>query len=223
MTFSPSTPESEQEEPAHSFKAWQVWLYAITRPNLENYRNLHRDPDASKNRGYIFIVVGQAISVMFLIINAVVFGGYGGLAPDRITLQTLFCGAIGGFVLAIVLFAIVVAITNWVAQLLGGNGNYDGLVYLSAAWYTPYIIIHSLFSLVSSLMTQVIGDLGNCLTLPVTLGIFAYIAILQIIAVRTVHDLSWERSILSILPVLALAVGLFVVIFILLIALAAAL
>jgi hypothetical protein len=95
--------------------------------------------------------------------------------------------------LAIVLFALLVAIVQWIAKLFGGTGTYENLLYAFAAIYVPFTIVSSLFALLSA-----IPFVGICARV-ISLGLFIYYLVLQVMAAKAVNRFGWGQATGSVL------------------------
>lgn len=211
---------------------WQVWWRAITRPKVETYHQIRLDPAASRDRGYRFIVLGTLISygislLSFLFIEPLYGEQFGVLGSAEIGIAIgiyLICAVPLGLAIWFLMIALGVTITNWTARLLGGEGNYGELLYLTSAWIGPLMMLSGAIGLLYNAGTSVIADpifggLVACLILPVIFGLYLYGAASEVIAVRASHRLSWGRSFVAILPVVAILVGLIVLAVVLVLAL----
>jgi len=140
------------------------------------YEELARDPNATTNRAYLWIIVS-------LLIGAVIQGLVFLLIPDTamagLGLTTLFCVAVVGGVIGFFIWSII---TQGIARVLEGTGTYAQLVYALAAYTAPLYIINSVLAYIPLL---------NCLS--IVTGIYAIV--LNVIAVKAVHQFSWGRAI----------------------------
>jgi hypothetical protein len=114
-------------------------------------------------------------------------------------LVSLICVAPVLAALSTLMFALVVAIVQWLARMFGGTGTYDQLAYAMAAIAAPVAIISGILSLLSA-----IPYAGVCFGL---LGFLAgiYVLVLQIMAVKGVNRIGWGGALGAyFIPVLAL-------------------
>jgi hypothetical protein len=163
-------------EPGRSLSWSEAWLAALTRPSVEAYEELARDPNATTNRAYLWIIVSTLIGALiqglvFLVNRDTVFAGLG--------LTTLICVAVVGGVIGFFIWSIV---TQGIARILDGQGMYSQLAYALAAYAAPLYIINSVLAYIPIL---------NCLS--IVTGIYAIV--LNVIAVKAVHQFSWGRAI----------------------------
>jgi hypothetical protein len=101
--------------------------------------------------------------------------------------------------LSTLVFALVVAVVQWLARMFGGTGNYDQLAYALAAIAAPVTILTGILNLLGA-----IPYVGFCFGL---LGFLAaiYVLVLQIMAVKGVNHISWGGAIGAyFIPVLVL-------------------
>jgi hypothetical protein len=169
---------------AESGYAWQdVWLQAITRPDVVVYRALLRDPQASPHRAYTWIFLGVMIGFVIQGLMAKIFTvnftqeAYSNLS----TVLLIVCAPVAG-VLGIIAFLVASAIQQFVAVLLGGTGRFEDLLYLYAAFAIPLTLIQAALALVPCL----------------TWGVVVYGLVLSVIAVEAVNDFGWPKAIISI-------------------------
>ena len=105
----------------------------------------------------------------------------------------LLCIVPLGAILAVLGTVIYTALVNLVAGALGGKGNFNQLVYLFSAITAPMGLASSLLGII---------PIVSCLTLP--LGIYSLY--LQLLAVKTVHQVDWVRAAVSVLVLVILVV-----------------
>jgi hypothetical protein len=111
----------------------------------------------------------------------------------------LFCVAPVLAALSTLVFAIVVAIIQWLARMFGGTGTYDQLAYAMAAIAAPLTIISGILSLFSA-----IPYAGACFGL-IGFLVGIYILVLQLMAIKGVHRIGWGGAIGAyFIPVLVL-------------------
>jgi hypothetical protein len=102
----------------------------------------------------------------------------GGSGSVGISLIGGLCASPIAGLISVVLFALVVAIIQWIAKLFGGTGTYDKLLYAFAAITVPFTIVSSLFALFS-----IIPFVGICFGV-ISFGLSIYALVLQVIAVK---------------------------------------
>jgi hypothetical protein len=124
------------------------------------------------------------------------FGPRGGIGAILIG---MLCVAPVLAALSTLVFALVVAVVQWLARMFGGTGNYDQLAYALAAIAAPVTILTGILNLLGA-----IPYVGFCFGL---LGFLAaiYVLVLQIMAVKGVNHISWGGAIGAyFIPVLVL-------------------
>lgn len=192
---------------------FQVWVKAFTKPSEQTFIDITESPNAVAKTAYIWVFIVGTFSA---IIQAIVRGIYTavGMAPqlpipglEEYTQQpipgdptTALTSILGGVcaspiagLLSVVVFAIVVAIIQWIAKAFGGTGTYDKLAYGIAAVSVPATLITTVLSLFSA-----IPFVGICTGL-ISLGLSFYVIYLQITAVKAVNRLGWGAAIGSVL------------------------
>jgi len=185
-----------------------VWMKAFTKPSEQTFIDLTAGPEAVAKTAYIWIFIAGTVSG---VIQAIMRGIYSamGITPqipipgmEQYIPQTgasdpsMIVGTIvGGLCIApvaglfsVLFFAIGVAITQWIAKLLGGTGSYEKLAYAVAAISFPYSMITAIFSLLGA-----IPFVGYCTGL-ISLGLLFYVLYLQIAAVKAVNHFGWGSA-----------------------------
>ncbi|HET7091128.1 MAG TPA: YIP1 family protein [Anaerolineae bacterium] len=125
-------------EPGRSLSWSEAWLAALTRPSVEAYEELARDPNATTNRAYLWIIVSTLLGALiqglvFLVNPDADFAGLG--------LTTLVCVAVVGGVIGFFIWSIV---TQGIARILDGQGTYSQLAYALAAYSAPLYIVNEI-------------------------------------------------------------------------------
>jgi len=87
-----------------------------------------------------------------------------------------------------VMFALVVAIVQWIAKLFGGTGTYEKLLYAMAAITVPFSIASSLLVLLG-----VIPYVGACFGI-LSFGLSIYALVLQVMAVKGINRFGWGQA-----------------------------
>ena len=196
------TPSAEYKSLSWS----EVWISALTKPSVETYESLVRDPGASANKayGWVFIcaLIGYAISsVISLAIGALFetssIAGFNTGALFGSSLFALVCCVPIFAILAVVGLIINSGLTQFVARILGGTGTYSELVYANAAYTAP-------LSLVSSIVGA-IPFVNLCLGIPLAI----YYLVLAVIATNAVNKFGWGKAVFSAL-IVPVAIILFV-------------
>jgi hypothetical protein len=110
------------------------------------------------------------------------FGPRGGIGSILIG---MICVAPILAALSTLLFAVMVAIIQWLARMFGGTGSYDRLAYAMAAIAAPVTILTGVLNLFGA-----IPYAGICFGL---LGFLAglYVLVLQLLAIKGVNQIGW--------------------------------
>jgi hypothetical protein len=176
-----------------------VWIKAVTQPNEQTFVDITEHPDAQPRTAYIWIFFAGTLSA---VINGFVqavtmsrtMGGQNVFEGSTVgVVFGVVCGAPIAGVLSVLFFALGVAITQWIAKLLGGTGSYDKLVYAIAAISVPF----TLFSVVL-LPLSLVPYVGICTGL-LGAGLGLYALFLQITAVKAVNRFGWGPAAGSVL------------------------
>lgn len=184
----------------------QVWIAALTKPNVQNFKNLAALPNAKPGTAYLWIFLSYLVTFLVVVVAQVVVGfpsmadqfseyGMGDLPVADIggSLIGVLCAApfMAGF--AILGFMIGTAIIQWVAKLFGGTGSYDKLAYVFGAIQAPAMLISSVFVILG-----MIPFVGMCFSI-FSIGISIYMLVLQVLAVQAVNDLDTGKAVGSVL------------------------
>jgi hypothetical protein len=191
---------------SQSLSAFETWHLALTRPNEEVYQRISSDPSASLGRaiGWIAMSSGVAYTIgalaQLLILQLFPFTSFlegaediiaGRLLSSLSTTFILVCGLPLSVLVSTLGILIFAGLIHFIARALGGSGSFDRLVYVLAAISVPGAILSALLGLIPFV---------NCLTIPLAL----YVVLLNILAIKVVHDISWSAAIGSILILLIL-------------------
>jgi hypothetical protein len=186
----------------------QTWIRVLTQPSELTFQAILSDPTASNQRAYTWVACAALVQSALL---ALVYGTAllsmetrRVFNPDGLG-DTGFIWLMVGVFLAFLLLApllsvisliINVAITQFIAKLLGGTGTYGELTYATAAYIAPLGLLAIAVSTT---------PLSFCIA-PI-LGIYGMI--LNVTAVKAVNKFSWLQAILSIfiIPLLIGVIG----------------
>lgn len=193
-----------------------VWIKAITKPTEQTFVEITEQPGATSRTAFIWIFISGTLSAILQAILVAIrtmmgggsqfpipgfeqfsqqSGGGGGIGS---VLISLCLSPIAGLI-AVGLFALGVAIIQWIAKLFGGTGTFEKSAYALAAISMPI----SLISLVLALFSA-IPFIGICTGI-LSLGIAFYALYLQITAVKAVNRFGWGAAAGSVLiPVLVI-------------------
>jgi hypothetical protein len=190
-----------------------VWIKAVTKPSEQTYIEISESPDARMQTAFIWVFIAGTISG---IAQAILRAAYAamGTTPQIPGLEqfsqqpgdggTAIGSLVGGIcasplvgLLSVLFFAIGIAITQWIAKLFGGTGNFEKLAYTTAAISVPFTLITSVLTLIG-----VIPFVGICTGI-ISLILSLYILYLQITAVKAVNRFGWGPAVGAVLiPVL---------------------
>jgi len=169
----------------------EVWLAVITRPSTETFIQILRDTQKSRRRALIWIAVSMTIYLSALtMVGAVQFGIPIGMAIVSILFSIPILAGIG-----VLGFMIGSWLLHWLAQRLGGVGEYDDFLYANASFNAPLFLITGVMSAFgvsfAALMTNLL------------LGIFQLV--LMGMSLRAVYKLSWQQVSIIIMIMIGLA------------------
>jgi hypothetical protein len=182
-----------------STSIFQTWINALTKPNEQTYSEIAASPSAKATTAYIWVLIeGAAIRARL---------SQSGLGTDQLgnglvgVLISLICVAPILAIIQTALFAIVVAIIQWIAKMFGGIGTNDQTAYVFASISVPYSFVSCVFILLSA-----IPFVGFCFR--IILGLAGlYILVLEIMGIKGVNKFGWGPAIGSVL-IPGLVVGL---------------
>jgi len=207
MNDMPSEPVPE----ARPESVFQIWMRALTKPNELTYADLAASPRAKATTAYLWMFVASLIQFFLSTLvqrqmmnnfqryglNLGQLGNRGGIGA---ILVGLVCIAPIMAALSTLLFAIMVAIMQWLARMFGGTGTYDQLAYALAAIAAPLTILGGILGLFSA-----IPYAGLCFGL-VGFLVGIYILVLQLMAIKGVNHIGWGGALGAyFIPVLVLA------------------
>ena len=186
----------------------QTWVNALTKPREETYVAIAASAQAKSMTAYLWVFLASIVSSLLTLIvqgsairsqlgEAGVGGELGGGVGAIVV--TLLCGTPIAAVIATAIFAVFVALVEWIAKMFGGKGNNDKLAYAAAAIAAPYSLVSGVFVLLSA-----IPYVGFCFRIILALA-GLYIIVLEIMAVKAVNQFGWGQAIGSyFIPGLAL-------------------
>jgi hypothetical protein len=88
-------------------------------------------------------------------------------------------------------FAIFMAVVQWIAKMFGGKATNDQLAYTVAAVVAPYSLVSAVLVLLSA-----IPYVGFCFNIVVGLG-GLYVLVLQLMSIKAVNRFGWGPAIAS--------------------------
>ncbi len=205
-SFSPVPATSEG-----ATSVFQTWVDALTKPSEQTFAKIAASPQARASTAYLWVFIGVLVQ---LFVVSLVQGGVirnalrqQGLAENLpvgglgMTLITALCGAPILAVISVILFAIWVALVQWLARMFGGRGTFDQLAYAFGAIAAPFSLISAVLALLGA-----IPFIGYCFGLLSILA-WLYVLVLEIMAARGVHQFGWGPAAGSVLiPPLGIAI-----------------
>jgi hypothetical protein len=198
-----------------------VWIKAVTKPNEQTFVEITESPNATLTTAFIWVFIAGVVSGIFQAIRQAFYSFNGG-APQipgfeqympatgdtGVTATSLIITLCASPFFAMLGFAIVVAITQWIAKLFKGTGNFEKLAYAWAAISLPLTLVTSFLSLLG-----LIPVVGYC-TGVLSLILFFYYLYLEITAVKAVNRFAWGPAVASVLiPIVVVFSVCFCVIF----------
>ena len=189
---------------------FQIWTRALTKPSEHTYAALASSPRAKATTAYLWMFVASLIQFLLsslvqrqMMDNFRLYGfdvsGLGQRGGISAILVSLICVAPILAALSTLVFAVMVAIVQWLARMFGGTGTNDQLAYTMAAIAAPVAILSGILSLLGA-----IPYAGLCFGL---LGFLVgiYLLVLQIMAVKGVNQIGWGGALGAyFIPVLVL-------------------
>jgi hypothetical protein len=197
MTIAAAGPETVQSPPSQPWH--RVWTDAFRNPNEAGYQALLADSNATGGRGLRWLLISNAI--VYGIVVAImagfllVFGLAAFTSRSNDTspglMLLIFAGVLLIEYVLMVGFALIgnvftSGIPHLIAKLLGGSGSFSKVIYLYAAINSPFLLVY---------ITVGMLPFVNMLLLP---AVF-YIKYLEILAIKTVHRLTWMRAAIAVL------------------------
>ena len=183
----------------------ETWISAVTKPNEGTFAQIVAQPGATAGKAFLWVFLASILtSFTSLIVQAVGFSGQMdmfreflppeiarelpvGAAPS-IGFGTAICGAPVGAIVAVLGFAIWVALVQWIAKLFGGTGSFDKLAYAFSAIIVPYSVVAAVLSLLG--LIPFIGILFGLISLALSI----YVIVLEVLAVKAVNGLDTGKA-----------------------------
>jgi len=177
---------------------YDAWSTAILSPTVEGYQMLinHAGVNITTPLTWIFITNLLTFSLVGVLLMTLLSSQWQSIVSQisSADARILAGGSVLVLAIGIPISAIFVTLGNALgagilhvlAALMGGQGKYSQLLYVSAAYLCPLNAISFFVALI---------PVVQFLSLPISL----FAAYLSILALRTVHRLSWGRAITTLL------------------------
>ena len=180
---------------------YQVWINALTKPYEQTYADIANSPNAKASTAYLWVFISSLISsfLSLLVQGAVIRSQLSTVGDGKLgsgflgSAITLLCGTPIAAAIYTLIFAIITALTQWIAKMFGGRGTNDQIAYVFAAIGVPYTLISGVFILLSA-----IPFVGLCFRIILGLAGF-YILFLEITAVKAINQFGWGQAAGSVL------------------------
>lgn len=189
-----------------------VWIKAVTKPNEQTFVDITEHPDMNARTAYIWVFIAGTISGILQAIATTIRiatgmnsqfqqipgmeqyfpQSTGGAGSSGVSLITGLCVSPIAGLISVVVFALFVAVIQWIAKLFGGTGTYEKLLYAIAAISVPFTIVSSLLAIFA-----VIPYVGACFGI-LSFGLSIYALVLQVMAVKGVNRFGWGPAIGSV-------------------------
>jgi hypothetical protein len=180
---------------------FRTWVEALTKPREDTYVAIGSSPRARAMTGYIWVFL---TSIVASVVTAVAQGAAiqeqlesSGVALDQVggsvggIAATVLCAAPIAAIVGTLVFAIFMAVVQWIAKMFGGKATNDQLAYTVAAVVAPYSLVSAVLVLLSA-----IPYVGFCFNIVVGLG-GLYVLVLQLMAIKAVNRFGWGPAIAS--------------------------
>jgi len=166
-------------EPSVSLSWVEVWTLALTRPSVPTFEQITGDPGATRGRAFHWLFFSNAIgfALAFLIQQVT------SASPTTVDVPELGSMTLPAL-LSVLLTIIYVFVAQLIAKTLGGTGTYSMMFYAFAAALAPLTLIGAVISSVPII---------QYLDYPLAI----YGIVLNVLAVRAVHQFGWAKAIAS--------------------------
>jgi hypothetical protein len=181
-----AVPMVEQTIPAKHYKWHEVWVKALTHPSTESFTEIINDPSAGMKRGLIWLFIAAILySLIYLGMDIAISGQtiFADIGIYPIGQYLLVLGCMVPFLIVILLIAnlLSIGLIHVAARLFGGKGSYGMLVYGTAAFSAPLLLINGIITHIPIIKLLVyIVDL--------------YVFVLWVISVKAVHKFETGRA-----------------------------
>ncbi len=183
--------DDPRKRKGHPFTWIEVWLRAVTQPDVGVYREHLADPQASLMRALTWVFVASVAGSLMQAIAASMprLGGPGMIGFNEsfdinVSLMSTLCCAPFFAVFGMVAFVIWNGIQYLFAVMLGGEGTFEDQLYSAASFAAPISLIMTF-----SGMIPCIGPLAM-------FGVLLYMLYLNIIALDATHLFGQGKAII---------------------------
>jgi len=175
--------------------AWyEVWITALTQPNLNAYESLRLNPYALPSRTYIWLLSAGMISGLVGVLGLALNPQYSmavSILEQASQIENigstigaaLFCLVPFSGVMFLINTAISVGVMHLIAMAFNGNGKYSEFLYLVAAFSAPLTVV--------SVILGLIPFVNICLVPPLSI----YRVVLYVQAIKSAHGLDTIRAV----------------------------
>ncbi len=183
----------------------QTWLRALTRPSEQTYSAIAASPRANLGMALLWVFLAALLEmiVYFLVLGPVqnemeqaLSGSHSVLPFGGLSLLTVACGApiaAGGMLVG---FLFSSGLTHVIARAFSGKATYGQWAYTMSAMFAPTALISSVLLALEALGTTVALCMGV-----LSLVFSLYVIVLEVIAIRAVHQISWGGAVVSIIAI----------------------
>ena len=178
---------------------FQIWMNALTKPNEQTFADMANSGNANATTALLWVFISSLAYFFFAsLVQGIAmrrlleqFGGGGGFGGGGFgsRLIGVICGAPILAVIFTLIFAVGVAIYQWVAKMFGGRGAFNQMIYAASAITAPIMLINIVFALLGA-----IPLVGLCFGI-VSFLVSLYALVLHITAIKGVNQFGWGPAI----------------------------
>jgi hypothetical protein len=190
MSEIPSVPEM----PAEPLSWIDTWANALTAPSVANYEEISNQPGANLGKAYAWIALSGVVAYVLETLIQLLFkdsspelSALTRSLPFDLTGMTLAVTACMAPVVAIgamISLTINAGFIQFLARLLGGQGSFVKLAFVTSAYLSPLAIITGTLSAIPFV---------SLVNLPIAI----YAIVLNVIAVKSVNRFGWGKAVLA--------------------------
>lgn len=183
-------PPAQPASKPRGYAWYHIWLSTLVSPNVENFRSILGDPRLSARRalGWIFAVMVVTLLPVEILLMVLLFStGQNAYHPAFLlgVLAFSLVGLLLAGALQALIFATITSVWHTVAMLFGGNGKLEELLFATAAYNAPLLLVWSIIAFVANFL-----PLCGILAVP----LFVYQLVLLVNALRAVYDFTTTRA-----------------------------